>query len=350
MATNKFLFLLHLPGPVHGSSIVGSYYQKYIVNKNDIVFPIQLAKNKLDIGRFSLLKLLKASLQLFNILLLSFKVEKFVLFYTSSGSLLYRDIIITKILWRKRGYLVMHNKGINDAKIPDFLLKSFFKNCEVILLAESLYSDVEKFVKYGDIHITPNCLFETRKIAPIEKNYSTLKFLFLSNLLKSKGVMEAIALVKNLYDRGLNVHLDLVGMEMDVTMVEIQKSINGYEDVITFHGPQYGNSKDQFLEKCNILIFPTRYPKECYPLVIIEAFAHSIPVLSLDNGAIRDIIDNDLNGYVFDISASVEIMEGWVIGKTEDEWKNMSVRAYDAYVNLYQLDQWIDITKKALSS
>ena len=348
MAKSRRLFLLHLPGPIHGSSIVGKNYQKYIVNAHDLVFPIQLAQDKSDIAKFSLRKLAKAAIQLYKVFLLSFKVDKFILFYTSNGLLLYRDILLRTILWRKKGYLVMHNKGINNVNTPSVLLRMFFKNCKVLILSKSLFFDINKYVKFENTHIIPNCLFEESKRPRVNKDYSTLKFLFLSNLVRSKGVMEAIELVKSLSNSGLKVQLDIVGMAMNVSIDEIQKSIYGFEGVITYHGPQYGDSKDQFLADCNILIFPTRYPQECFPLVIIEAFAHSMPVISLDNGAIGDIIDNDLNGYVFHQSVSDKAIEDWILTKTEYEWNDMSTRAYAEYINSYQLERWIYNTKSAL--
>lgn len=348
MSNSSSLFLIHLPGPIHGSSIVGKNFKEYIVESHDIVYPIQLARNKYDIGKFNFLKLIKVFKQLYDVFILSFKVDQFILFYTSNKWLLLRDIIFRLLLWRKKAFLIMHNKGINEVNLPDCLLKLFYKNCKVLLLSESLYSDVESYVKYDDVRITPNCLFQSQEILPIKKEYSTLKLLFLSNLLRSKGIFEAIELVKLLNRFGLKVSLDIVGMEMDVRFDEIKNCIKGFEHVITYHGPLYGQSKELILSKSNILIFPTRYPQECFPLVILESLAYSIPVITMNNGAIQDIVENNVTGYVFEQNTSVEEIAEWIQIKTIRDWEDMSIKAYQEYNSSYKLDKWIKMTKLAL--
>lgn len=349
MHSNKILFILHIPGAIHGSSIVGLNYSKYIARKKDIIVNIQLAKDKTDIGRFSLIKLVKIFKQLFKIFISSRKVDKVVLFYTSSGLLLLRDIFIRLMIINKPIVLVMHNKGLSKSKVPNFLKRHLFYNSTVFILSNKLYFDIEKFVKKKDVKLVPNCLFQPKKVIPQKKSYKSLKFLFLSNLIFSKGIVASIKIVKNLIDSGIDASLEIVGSEVNVSFAEIYDLIVGYENKITVHGPLFGNDKIQILKKTNILLFPTRYQKECFPLVILESFAYSSPVISFDNGAISDLIENNYSGYVFDQNADIEQITNWIYSRNQDHWLKMSTNAYNEYIAKFSMDKWIKMTKNNLS-
>ena len=46
--------------------------------------------------------------------------------------------------------------------------------------------------------------------------------------------------------------------------------------------------REAFLQTADIFVFPTFYFNECFPLVIIEAMMNGLPVISTDEGGIRD--------------------------------------------------------------
>jgi glycosyltransferase involved in cell wall biosynthesis len=45
-------------------------------------------------------------------------------------------------------------------------------------------------------------------------------------------------------------------------------------------------------------VYPTSFRQECFPLVILEAMQSGLPIIASDEGAISEIIDNDINGIV----------------------------------------------------
>ena len=47
-------------------------------------------------------------------------------------------------------------------------------------------------------------------------------------------------------------------------------------------------------------VLPTRYKNECFPLSILEAMGAGIPVISSNEGAIEEIVDNNKCGQVID--------------------------------------------------
>ena len=47
-----------------------------------------------------------------------------------------------------------------------------------------------------------------------------------------------------------------------------------------------------------MLIFPTKYEHECFPVVILEAMKFGIPTVTYNTAAIKDILKRDYLGYV----------------------------------------------------
>lgn len=45
-------------------------------------------------------------------------------------------------------------------------------------------------------------------------------------------------------------------------------------------------------------MFPTYYHNECFPLVLLEAMQHGLPCISTNEGAISDIVDDGVTGYI----------------------------------------------------
>ena len=55
-------------------------------------------------------------------------------------------------------------------------------------------------------------------------------------------------------------------------------------------GPLYGSAKANFLERIDVLLFPTKYINEAEPLTILEALQRGVPVIAWDRGCIRELI------------------------------------------------------------
>ena len=52
------------------------------------------------------------------------------------------------------------------------------------------------------------------------------------------------------------------------------------------------------MQTADIFVFPTFYFNDCFPLVIIEAMMNGLPVISTDEGGIRDEVKDGKNGFV----------------------------------------------------
>ncbi|MGZ9812022.1 glycosyltransferase family 4 protein [Pseudoroseicyclus sp. H15] len=109
----------------------------------------------------------------------------------------------------------------------------------------------------------------------------------ISNLSREKGLDLFIDLVSSLRERGLRFSAELAGPVAREDKRLLDRAIQAFPEIV-YHGPLYGAAKEQFFSALDVMIFPTRYRNEAQPIVIYEAFAHSVPVIAIARGCIAE--------------------------------------------------------------
>ncbi|MFQ6071060.1 MAG: glycosyltransferase, partial [Candidatus Aminicenantales bacterium] len=69
-------------------------------------------------------------------------------------------------------------------------------------------------------------------------------------------------------------------------------------DFVEFRGPVNGKEKAEILEAADIFVFPTYYEMEGHPWVIVEAMAAGLPVITTDQGCIKESVCDGENGFI----------------------------------------------------
>lgn len=67
-------------------------------------------------------------------------------------------------------------------------------------------------------------------------------------------------------------------------------------NIAFYWGKKYGADKEAFFKNTDIFVFPTYYPNECFPLVLLEAMQQGLPCISTKEGGITSIIDDGKTG------------------------------------------------------
>ncbi len=225
------------------------------------------------------------------------------------GPAFYKDFIVVQMLKRMGCRVVVHyhNKGVatrQERALDNFLYRRFFKGIKVILLAKTLYDDVQKYVKWQDVYICPNGIPEALSAEPPSERHNKIPHLqFLSNLLESKGVLVLLDACKILKDKGYSFVCDFVGGETaEISARRFEREVEDRElnRVTVYHGRKYGDDKHRFFRESDIFVFPTYYNNECFPLVLLEAMQHGVACISSSEGGIPDIIENGKTGFIVD--------------------------------------------------
>ena len=307
---SKILFIMHMPPPVHGAAMMGKYiHDSKLINDKFECHYINLttAKSLQNIGKGGLKKLWKFVCLLARIVKSLFSIHPQMVYVTpnSHGGAFYKDFVVVELI-KLLGYKVIvhyHNKGVatcQDKWFDDKLYRIFFKNIKVILLADALYQDVEKYVKRENVFICPNGIPTSLDVEPTsERNNVIPQLLFLSNLLIDKGVLVLLDALKILKERGYSFVCNFVGgetAEIDAARFAEEVEKRGLNDMAVYLGKKYGAEKNEEYRKSDVFVFPTL--NEAFGLVLLEAMEHALPCIATDEGGISDIVDEGETGFI----------------------------------------------------
>lgn len=364
----KLLLVCHLPPPVHGASMVGEAIRNSELINSEFecrFINLSTAVNLNDIGRFSLGKLMRVRKLRKDIIRGIKDFQPDLVYFTpcAAGVPFIKDwyaIRPAKKLAPKIAFHY-HNKGVAryaSKKPYDRLYRSFFSDVNVILLSKMLRKDVEKYVGDKQLSYCANGIKEWEGFTPVEKPADLPpKILFVSNLFKTKGVYTLLTAFEMLHSKGISFRGDIVGADtQEITSVSLRDEIRrrGLEGSVRCRGALYGDDKVAAFAEADIFAFPTLYPNECFPLVILEAMQCGLPVVASSEGAIPELIDDEVNGYVLGNATAAELavkLERLITDPAERA--DMGARAKEKFMQLYTLPafekRFVSVIKGILS-
>ncbi len=303
------LFLLHLPPPVHGSSVVGKYiHDSELVNAEFETSYLNLGTSKSidEIGR-NPVKKIAVYFQIIFAVIAKVACNNYATIYiapTAKGIGFYKDlpVVLLAKLTRSNVILHFHNKGVSNNQhrlIDNILYRVFFKNTKVMLLSPLLYGDFKKYVNSTDVFYCPNGIPRAVTIdSSLNSRGTHTRLLFLSNLIESKGVFILIEALKILRNKNLDFTCDFVGGEGDITAIQFNEIINrcNLQDFVAFAGKRFGAEKESYFLNADVFILPSF--NDCFPVVLLEAMQHGLPVVSTFEGGIPDIVEDGITGFL----------------------------------------------------
>lgn len=369
MRRPKVLFALHMPPPVHGASMVGKYIKdsKVVEEAFDCRFEnIATAANLEDIGKLSFRKLTDVWGLVKRLRRAVKEHRPELVYYTpnATGMPFYKDFLVVESLKRMGCKVVVHyhNKGVATRQgrfLDNMLYKRFFKGLKVVLLADALYKDIEKYVDRENVQVCGNGVPDVSRAisrsVPQNATYP-LNVLYLSNMMEEKGVYELLEACARLNAMRKCLVCRFVGGWKDITeeafrdkalALGLTVSTPSSPDVnamVQALGPKYGDEKVDCLKKANLFVFPTYYHNECFPLVLLEAMQCQLACISTREAAIPEIIDDGKTGFVIDKTAdgkpSVEALTDAISTLIDDRMLcyNMGQEGRKKYEQEYTLD------------
>ncbi|WP_370549000.1 glycosyltransferase [Edwardsiella tarda] len=131
------------------------------------------------------------------------------------------------------------------------------------------------------------------------RNGEKYRLLYVGRLIKDKGVIDAIEVLRYLLSKGIDVSLSLVGEVYNGNPSSLSKEDiclykNEFGDFIEFAG--YTHDIKRFYIESDILLIPSI--REGFPVCVMEASAMGIPSVGYDVPGVRDAITNGINGIV----------------------------------------------------
>lgn len=239
-----------------------------------------------------------------------------------------RDILLTNIIQKYApcAKLVLHHHGGS--------FQSFYEGCSkwrkrrvkayldaadiVIALTETLSYMFKGVVDNAKMRIVSNCVKDSERLSSeqIDKKLTLIiqkeffNFVYLSNMIKSKGYMIVLETAKALKENNEKYKVKFIfagAFRSDRDKNEFEEYIrqNQLEGIVEYRGVVQGEEKVHLLFQGDVFILPTKYPLEGQPISILEAMAAGMPIITTDQGGISDIVKDGINGKVLkEVTAS----------------------------------------------
>ncbi len=288
------LFIVQLPPPVHGASLMNRLvFDRACRNKDSkrILVKLNFARTLNDLQKFQIRKLFRAITIVFELVWKILRHHPKIIYFSMVpiGLVLIRDSVyltICKLLAPKaRKIIHLHRPGMyqfyHQKPYIKFFYNLIFRNCEIVhltpLLAKKELNPLN--LKKSTIWVIPNAIVKTDKFKrhPRDKN----NILFLSNFLAHKGYFELLDAFYQLSKYHPLITLTLAGTfpsTNDQMLLETKVDELGLSNRVELLGPVYGSKRFEFYSRAGIFILPSRL--EYFPLVILEAMSEKCTVIT----------------------------------------------------------------------
>ena len=301
----------------------------------------------------------KANLgKIFHLLYLIFKTWKLawmrrpeVLYYLPASSNwipVLRDIVyLSCVRWCFPKIVFHYHAG----GLPEYLETAGWLGC----LARKAYSNADVSVELCRTDCSPGELFDARKTVYVpngldveiveRKREGVMRGLFLGALNEGKGVSNLIETAMLLKKEKCDFEFQLVGAwASEVYREEVETKIKqeGLEHLISLPGILKGGDKWQVYADADFFIFPSHYQSENFPLVIIEAMAYGLPVISTRWRGIPQLVGESGAAILCDVDSPDQYVEA-VMSIYHDEALSeaMGGAAQDHYQKNYTRGQFV---------
>jgi len=317
----SILFVGPVPPPITGQSV--AFYRaykgiqahnKFLVNQNvtgkDFVSTITLI----------LLAILKI---IFYLLFRKIEIVYFTCSRSKRGSLLDVFLIQLAKLFRARVINHLHGLDFEDFynSLPGIYKKivenSYMKIDVSIVLLEEIKEQFSAVSPEMRIEVVPNFYEEILEQINTKRESEEMSLLYLSNIMRSKGILELLDAFCSLIKKNRNISLTIAGGFLGDYLSgqkEIEKKFfekfhrlkSMAKGRIDYLGVVYGKKKLELFENSDIFILPTYYKTEAFPLAIIEAMRAGNVIITTDHNYLPKIV-SEKNGCLVEVKSSEAI-------------------------------------------
>jgi glycosyltransferase involved in cell wall biosynthesis len=266
--------------------------------------------------------------------------------------------LVPALLWGVPIVLHLHGGGYGDfvrtapGPVRWLLRLVFGRATRVIVLGESLRAMLGDMTPAERIAVIPNGVADTGARTAARVPDGTMRILYLGNLIPGKGYVELLEAVQTLLDEGLDVAVTFAGGIADGGVHErALASVRYGEERIRFAGTVEGDAKRDLLATADVLALPSYYDNEAHPLVLLEAMASGLPVVSTRHAAIPEIVADGESGILIEprsVSGLVTALRR--LTEHPAERRAMGNAGRRRYEEMFTIERWTERMAELLES
>jgi len=337
--------------PIHGQSLAFTRFYESINNKEKLIINTNMEDN----GKFG--KIFSTFKTFFLIFYKLFTKKIDIVYFTCSRSFMgsIKDVLLIRLASFQNIKLINHLHGSDFYEFlhssptwyRKILLNTYSKIDTSIVIHESMKSQF-KDLKNMNLEVVSNFYDKELDLELGVKDKNKINILYLSNIIKSKGIFELIDAFKELSKKYKNIHLNIAGGFMGdeyLSGVEVKKQfLEKTRDIpkINYLGTIYGDEKVKLLQISDIFVLPSYYRSEAFPLSIIEAMRCGNAIITTNYKYLPEYV-NSKNGILVEQKSVDSLIHGITI-LLEDFESLIDMQEYNKKEakEKYSLDNYID--------
>lgn len=295
----KCVAMVQLPPPMHGAAAMNLQAVDALARCSDLTL-IELRFGK-DLGGIAKFSCRKVVLALWLLVKLGFhlpRAKAFYICFAPSGAAFYRDCLYVLLakLFGVPAILHLHGRGLANMRhnrLIARLQRLVFANQTAIVLGTRLLREIESLPCTPVI--LPNAL-PASAFAPqgtVKRvAHHPVRLLYLSNLFRAKGIETLLKATALLIKDGIAVTLNIAGApgDIDARQLAFLLSDHGITDIVTYHGAVNAHQRRTLFDATDLFVFPSTYANEAQPLVVLEAMAAGVPVITSNIATLPEFV------------------------------------------------------------
>jgi len=219
------------------------------------------------------------------------------------------------------------------------IARSLYRRVDLwILLSERMKDQIELLSPHQTC-VLENCVTSDGAVSnPPAPRAGALRLLFLSNLFRSKGVLELCEAVSlaSASAGGPPLELKVAGAPMESGVETAVRAAAAAHSNISYVGPVYGAAKRNLLEWADIVALPSSFRSEAQPLCLLEGALAGCYLIASRAGYITDLATN-LRIQLLDDTSAATIARA-LLGLHEDEVRIQGAANREAALLHYSVD------------
>jgi glycosyltransferase involved in cell wall biosynthesis len=240
---------------------------------------------------------------------------------------------------RKFSWKTLFNKHLlTDFYERKLVLKSFAENALAICISEDAFNYAKSVLPTRIQKVLLYNAIDLQRFTPSIEPKNKLEITTIGSLVDKKGQSLAIESIGMLKQRGIEVQLNVLGDGPNLAHLKTLAVEFNVEENILFHGNQ--DYPEQFLQKSSIYLHTAIY--EPFGLVLIEAMACGLPIVSTDGFGNRALIKEGENGFmIWERDPKLIAEKVQFLVENDEERKRMVEKAY-RFAAQFGMEQYVN--------
>lgn len=264
--------------------------------------------------------------------------------HSSFGPSFYRKMPFIYLARLKKIPVVNHIHGAEfDAFYSDAssrkqkLIRKVYDKCQLLIaLSNEWRENLEKIVRPEKIAVLENYC----RIPDFQAGPKKTQILFLGELGKRKGCFDIPEICRKAAEKGGHAPVIMAG---DGELAEVKKAFEvcRLSESVSFPGWVRGEEKEKLLRESGIFLFPSYF--EGMPVVILEAMAYKMAIVTTNVGGIPELIEDGVSGFLCepgDVDGLSDRLSEILLD--EKKRKRLGEAAYRRAVDNYGMDSHIE--------